>query len=598
MAQMIPGDVTLLPANTTPGEKALYKIIKKHTPNDWICYVGQRLSSGTTPDFVIIGPDLGIVILEEKNIPLHLVKEFTTETWTVVRDGHPEVSTHPLRQARGYVEKAFNALKKPKRLTNKKGRLKFVVGHGVVLSAISRQDLIQANIQSFSSPPITTFEPNLVIASDELPTIRQKESDFTKRLRKMASLFSFNRLDDGDIQTIRGVLYPEVRARFFADELTDRNAVLETLTVEQEQMARGIGNNDKVPHRLLKGVAGCGKSIILRTKATDVARQNPDWNILVTFYTRSLKNYLGKKLPANIITKTIGQVIYAQSKEFYDNDIKFDSQSEVFCEGLTSYLAENDHSKGKYQAIFVDETQDLNGAQIGLLRHLLDQETNCAFFCGDDAQNIFGLKMPKWKEHGFFFRGRTSTVELSCNYRNTQQIFDVAWKFIRDQFDNEDQETNGLLKALGGPYQNVECKRLGAKPFLREYKNTSEEFDAIVKEVTRLVKDEKVAPGLIGILHPMATEKFEEKNVSLIQALEQIDIPVYWLSKNQSSKINYDPDLNKVTLSTPNSGKGLEWDIVFMPSINKYHGKNPDALRFVAAMRARNLLYPSTVENE
>jgi len=597
MAQMIPGDVTHLHADTTRGEKALYKIIKKHTPNDWICYACQELSEGNRPDFVIIGPDLGVVILEEKNIPLNLVKKFTTETWTVIRDGNSEEEHHPLRQARGYVVKAIRVLKKYKRLTDKKGRLKFVYIHGVVLSGISRNELVQANIQSFSSAPIETFEPHLVISSDELPTIRQKESDFAKRIRKMASLFSFDNLDDGDIQTIRGALYPEVRARFLADDLTDRNAVLESLTVEQEQMARGIGKNDKVPHRLLKGVAGCGKSIILRTRATDIARQNPNWNILVTFFTRSLKNYLGKKLPPNVEVKTIGQVIWEQYKKFYDRDIEFDSRSEDFCAGLTNYLVENNYSKGKYHAILVDEVQDINGAQVGLLRHLLDQETNCAFFCGDDAQNIFGQKMPKWKEHGFLFQGRTSTLELSCNYRNTQQIFDFAWNYIQDQFDNEEQEASGLLKALGGPYQNVECKRLGPKPYLREYNNTSEEFDAIVQEINRLIKEGKVAPGLIGILHPIATGNSEKKITPLKQALKQKNIPVYWLSKDRDSKIDYDPDINKVTLSTPDSGKGLEWDIVFMLSINKYHEKKSDALRFVAAMRARNILYPSVVKN-
>ncbi len=594
MAQMIPGDVTQLPPDTTRGEKALYKIIRKHTPNDWICYVGQRLSQGTTPDFVLIGPDLGIVILEEKNIPLNLIREFTTETWTVVRDGSPQVSTHPLRQARGYCEKAMGALKRIKRLTDSRGRLKFVVAHGVVLSAIARHELEQSTI-TFTSAPITTFESHLVIGSDELSLRKKKEVDFTRSIRNMASLFSFDKLDDDDIQTIRGALYPEVRARHMVDELADRNAVIESLTVKQEQMARGIGHNDKVPHRLLKGVAGCGKSIILRTRVTDVAHKNPDWNILVTFYTRSLKNYLGKKLPHNIDVKTIGQVMWGQHLVLRDKTTYFDSGAEEFCTTMVDELAEKEHSKGKYQAIFVDETQDLNGAQVALLRHLLDEETDCAFFCGDDAQNIFGRKMPTWKDLGFKFKGRSSTLELSCNYRNTQAIFDFAWEFIRDQFDDTDQEENKLLKALGGPYQDVECKRLGPKPVSHEYNNADEEMAAIVQEVIRLVRDENVAPGSISILHPAATARAQDKIDPLLQPLQAAGIPVYWLSENQTSKIQYDPDLNKVALSTPDSGKGLEWDIVFMPSINGYFGENPDALRFVAAMRARTILYPSTV---
>jgi superfamily I DNA/RNA helicase len=81
-----------------------------------------------------------------------------------------------------------------------------------------------------------------------------------------------------------------------------------------------------------------------------------------------------------------------------------------------------------------------------------------------------------------------------------------------------------------------------------------------------------------------------------MESLQQANIPVYWLSENARSKIEYDPEMNKVILSTPDSGKGLEWEIVFLPSLNHYTREHADALRFVAAMRARNILYPSNVD--
>ncbi|MCK5230308.1 MAG: NERD domain-containing protein, partial [Desulfobulbaceae bacterium] len=291
MAQMIPQDIKQLSANASPGEKALYRIVQKHTPDNWICYAGQRLGTGTTPDFVIISPELGVLVLVEKNIPIHMIEGATTESWTVVRDGTSQESTHPLRQARGYVEKAAQEMGKFPRLTDDKGRLKFVYGHGVVLYGLSSQDLRQANVFHLT-PLVNTFEPKLVICSDQLPGKRDSESDFAERLLGMTRLFKFENLDDDDILTIRGALFPEVQARGLADALRDKNSVLESLTIEQEQYARGIGQNDKVPHRRLNGVAGCGKSIILRVRAISVARENPDWKILLTFFTRSLKKYL------------------------------------------------------------------------------------------------------------------------------------------------------------------------------------------------------------------------------------------------------------------------------------------------------------------
>jgi hypothetical protein len=213
MAKMIPQDITHLSVNTTQGEKALYRIIQRRTPDDWVCYAGQRLGTGTTPDFLLIGPDLGVLILEEKSIPINLIEKFTTETWTVIRDGSPRVETHPLRQARGYVEKTMRALQKIKRLTDSSGKLKFVFGHGAILSNIRKGEMILSDIEKFSTPPMATFEPHLVICKNELPSNRQKESDFTKRLKQMTRLFNFDPLNDGDIQSIRGAIFPEVRAR-------------------------------------------------------------------------------------------------------------------------------------------------------------------------------------------------------------------------------------------------------------------------------------------------------------------------------------------------------------------------------------------------
>ena len=260
---------------------------------------------------------------------------------------------------------------------------------------------------------------------------------------------------------------------------------------------------------------------------------------------------------------------------------------------MTQRLREKNFSKGVYQAIFLDESQDLTAPQADYLRYLLSKDTDCAFFCGDNAQNIFGKKKLTWKDHGFRFKGRTSTMELSCNFRNTKQIFDFGFEFIKDQYGDLSSDKNGLSETTAHPYKNVVCKRNGPKPLLKEYASKEDEQLAIIKEITRLVKLEKVPPGSIAILHPYATPKYQDLIDPYLQGLKYEGVPVYWLTKDAKSKSDYDPDNNITTISTPFSGKGLEWDIVFMPSLNHYYGDNPDNLRAVAAWRARHILYPS-----
>ena len=42
----------------------------------------------------------------------------------------------------------------------------------------------------------------------------------------------------------------------------------------------------------IRGMAGSGKTVILARKAVELHTAHPDWNIAVTFSTRSLKNQL------------------------------------------------------------------------------------------------------------------------------------------------------------------------------------------------------------------------------------------------------------------------------------------------------------------
>jgi hypothetical protein len=592
MAKMIPKDIAHLPKNTTKGEKALYRIIEKHTPDDWICYVGYRLKVGTTPDFLLIGPDIGVLVIEEKSIPFHMITNFTMETWTVARQGEEQVETHPLRQARGYVEKVAQSLKRVKRLTDKSGRLKFVYSHGVVLSKIRKDELIKGTIEH-KILPIETFENAKLICSNELPDNRQKESDFSDRLRKMTRFFKFDPLGDKDIQTIRGTLFPEVKVKLIGDVLFDRDAELKSLTVEQEQIARGIGRNDKVPHRQILGVAGSGKTIMLRTRVFDIAEQYPDWRILVTFFTRALKKFIGAELPPNIDVMTIGQSVYQTWINQNLDPKSFNISDEANWTRTLKTLMENKPKKDQiYNAIFVDESQDLTPPQADYLRYILSEETNSAFFCGDLAQNIFRRKPLRWIDHGFKFKGRTSKLFLSINYRNTASIFNYAYSFIKNDIVNQGlrkDKVNDFFKI----YEDVTLYRKGSEVFFQEYKSEQEECEAVCQEIFRLIEKQNVSPRQIAILHPNATDKNPNLARLYVNCLDSKGIGIYWISENQQSKINYDPRDNHVVLSTPNSGKGLEWEIVFMTSIDKYKLENANFLRFVAATRAMEYLHPS-----
>jgi superfamily I DNA/RNA helicase len=174
------------------------------------------------------------------------------------------------------------------------------------------------------------------------------------------------------------------------------------------------------------------------------------------------------------------------------------------------------------------------------------------------------------------------------------EIFEFAWEFI--QIHLSENDANKLTNNYN-LYKNIELKRRGPKPILKKFNSDDEEQQFICKEINRLVQDERISPNKIAILHPYATSRNAVMIEPYVRQLEKDGIPTYWISKDNVNKINYDPKINYLAISTPDSGKGLEWDIVFMPSLEKYNKENPNNLKFVAAMRARHLLYPSECRN-
>src|SRR4051794_22685276 len=96
-----------------------------------------------------------------------------------------------------------------------------------------------------------------------------------------------NILTNEDIQAIRFHLFPEVRisAEFkppvqHQDHLLLSLHNIKTMDLHQENMAKQIGDK----HRLIRGVAGSGKTLVLASRAKMLAKAHPDWKILVLCY--------------------------------------------------------------------------------------------------------------------------------------------------------------------------------------------------------------------------------------------------------------------------------------------------------------------------
>jgi len=111
----------------------------------------------------------------------------------------------------------------------------------------------------------------------------------------------------------------------------------------------------------------------------------------------------------------------------------------------------------KFQFILVDEFQDTNGVQMRLLENLIDSDQNEGqpnlLLVGDDDQAVFKFQganiqnMLKFKEN----YAATEIINLTKNYRSTQDILDLAMKVIQQSTERLD---------LGGQKKVIEATRI------------------------------------------------------------------------------------------------------------------------------------------
>lgn len=96
----------------TAGERLLFRTLKTYLPDDYIVYYEPEIR-GKRPDFVIIGPDLGMIVLEVKDYTKSTLLQINHDEWHIIsKNGEQAVVKSPLKQAKDYMYHISDVLKK------------------------------------------------------------------------------------------------------------------------------------------------------------------------------------------------------------------------------------------------------------------------------------------------------------------------------------------------------------------------------------------------------------------------------------------------------------------------------------------------------
>jgi len=575
----------------TSGERRLAERLEQKLDDDYLLWydvpVGPKYAH---PDFVVMHPRRGLMVLEVKDWRLSTILRADKQTWEILQDGIPKNVLSPLEQARQHTHQVIDALQRDKQLVHEdgryKGKLAFPWSYGVVFTNITRKQFDDAELGN-------AIEPHRVICQDEMLESVSAE-ELQSRLWDMFPYMMGGVMSLPQLDRVRWIMFPEVRVQtqgaLFNDNDEDAELpdIMRVMDLQQEQLARSLGDG----HRVIHGVAGSGKTMILGYRAEYLAKAHTPTSkpILILCFNEPL----GVKLHSVMNAKGLSGKVHVRHFHKWCRD-----QLVAFGQSLPGQLGRNQFVQelvqrvinavdrkhipgGQYQAVMIDEGHDFAPEWLKLITQMVDPATNSLLLLFDDAQSIYDRSRSKqfsFKSVGVQAQGRTTILKI--NYRNTKQILQTANLIAADFLTADDRDDDGipLLKP-------VSCGRDGDAPLIIRLPTLRDEAFAIADHLANAHK-EGFAWGDMAVL--CADTKTRDL---CAQTLAQRKLPV----ENRLGPGDFDPTSNKIKVMTMKVSKGLEFPVVALPGVGNMPapGENEkEAARvfYVAATRATQQLF-------
>ena len=291
MATLIPSYGTCA-SRMSSGERRLAQRLEAKLEDDYLCWYDVPVGpTNSHPDYIVLHPRRGLLILEVKDWKPDTIQSMTKSEAAIFTPKGLKHVLNPLEQARQYVHAVINVLERDNQLTFSSGRhagkLMFPWAYGVVLTNISRRIFEKSGLAE-------VIEPSRAICQDEMTESAEAE-DFQRRLWEMFSVKFEGNLSLPQLDRVRWHLFPEIRlpdpqeGLFKPDEIADVEIpdLMRVMDLQQEQLARSLGEG----HRVIHGVAGSGKTLILGYRAEQLAKMCAK-PILVLCYNKTLAGRL------------------------------------------------------------------------------------------------------------------------------------------------------------------------------------------------------------------------------------------------------------------------------------------------------------------
>jgi hypothetical protein len=578
MAEMIPDR---LPASATEGEKRVFAALAR-LPDDCLVYY-EPVVRRRYPDFIVVLPEVGVLVIEVKGWRLSELRHVNADTVAITWRDRPTVLKNPHRQARDYMFRLMDECARHlwagmvmHKHGHHAGRFVFPFAHIAVLSNITRTKLDQ-------SPELAClFPPSMTIAREELAAWEALEPDAL--LARLKACFdpwwSFPKLTTAQVDVLRSVIHPEI-------VIQRGDADLAVLDLRQERNARAIGDG----HRIVYGVAGSGKTVLLIARAKMLA-EDPDKRILVLCYNRLLAQHLQATLAGR---RTVTAMTFHRWARNCGIEFSKGEGHDAFGERQLARLQSDAGLCGRCDAVLIDEAQDWPCSWFQCAKLALKEpETGDLLIVGDGSQALYRKRGFTWVDAGINAAGRVINrrFDLDRNYRNTAEILGAARPFSAPL-------AIGAQGVLALPIDPDTAIRSGSEPLLVRLDDPVSEMHHAAALIETWLRGgleiggrrQRVQPGDIAVLYPRRHPKADV--MQLHKRLNGFTRAVMLAGGKQMGKLRDDA----VKILPMHSARGLQFRIVvllwtdLLPSPFKTRDDSIErGLLYVAMTRAEDML--------
>lgn len=559
---------SLMSAETmTHGERRVAQRLESHLADDCLVWydipIGRRYRH---PDFVIIDPALGLIFLEVKDWRKSTFSHADPQSVILNTEQGEKREKNPLVQVREYACATVEMLSQDVRLQQSglfKGRLNVAWAYGVVFTNITRQQLTSLSADGSVE---AIFPKTLTICQDEMT----ESIPATVFREKISSLFttSFRPPVSPLIRDIlRHHLFPEIT---IPTKIKD-NRHLKGMDIQQEVLARNIGEG----HRVIHGVAGSGKTLILLYRCLYLA-ETTTRPVLVLCYNVTLANYLRECIAAKDLSQKVHVWHFhgwcsALVRQFHLTVSNDGPYFENCFTALEQAVESGVIADVGYDAVLIDEGHDFDSSWLLLIARLFDNSERSLLLMYDDAQSLYhrerGLNF-SLASVGIQAQGRTSILRV--NYRNPRRILNFAYAFSRNYFEQHHNQELPLVLPEA-------CGDEGKVPDIVQCRSAEEEAQRVVV----WLKQKYSQTERWGDMAVLCPAHFSVQ--WLCELLKEEGIPASFCF-TPADKKGYSHQENVVHLLTCQSSKGLEFPYVVVINASFVHQRSQDEADAIPAL--------------